>query len=451
MGDLRLSMEYRYQRTNFYIKIFFALSLVLFFIALPVNGQETQANEPSLSTENKTESIADSEDPTKTAPILMSPLDQHYSELNFFLEDCLKLINPPLLYFSKIEVQPTQTKNYFLVRLTGKLPKQKTVEFSKNFIEFIDSHGQVEKLVFDPQIFQIQKDSDGQSLLSFIAPSSRTIRLSLVFRQKSDQEYDLIIEIDKFGDIKKALFIPVLDSKKKLNFCPKSLIQIGASAAISDYNQRLASINSDVYAAPQILQLDFKWYQVISRKEQRLFTVEGGLQDMPLPESDLFAAQNFSTVHFQTQYLWQFRENRYNALFEKSILSPYFRFGIALENTDIFKFTQANLIDLDRSSSLQFVSGLGLNAYVSKSWMMDFSGDLKIQGYGTGVVKNYLSLEGQWNVYYQPQWRWKNSFLGLNTKLIYSDLTYERDSGLDKNGTVHTFKAQGGAFWGLTF
>jgi hypothetical protein len=179
--------------------------------------------------------------------------------------------------------------------------------------------------------------------------------------------------------------------------------------------------------------------------------VEGGLQDMPLPQSDLFAAQNFSIVHFQTQYLWQFRENRYNALFKKSMFSPYLRFGIALENTDIFKFTQANLIGLDRSSSLQFVGGLGLNAYVAKSWMLDFSGDLKIQGYGTGVVKNYLSLEGQWNIYYQPQWRWKNSFLGLNTKLIYSDLTYERDSGLDKNGTVHALTAQGGFFWGLAF
>ncbi len=447
-------MEFRSLKIFFYFEKLLVLCFALCFLSPSAFGLEVEAVDSvssNVEKDRENDSFLNSYDQTKSTPILMSPLDQHYKEINYFQEDCLKLISPPTLFFNKIETQPTQTKNFFLLRLTGKLPKEKNLDFSKNYIEFIDHRGQIEKLAFDPQVFQIQSDRDGESLLSFIAPSSRTIKIGFVFRQKTDQEYDLNIEISKNGDIKRAVFLPILNSEKKLNFCAKSLIKVGANASLSEYSQRLASINSDVYAAPQVLQFNFNWSQVVNRREQRIFSIEGGLQEMPLPESDLFSAQTFSTVHFQTQYLWQFRENRYNTIIANSVISPYYRLGMAIENIDIYKFNEANLVTLDRSSSIQFVGGIGLSSYISKFWMMDFSGDMKVQGYGTGFVKNYLSFEGQWSIHYQPQWRWKNSFLGMNTKLIYSELTYERENGLDKNGSVNNLTAQAGLFWGFTF
>jgi len=391
------------------------------------------------------------EDLIGSFPIKMIPLENHQSLVNSFLEDCMNSLTPPKNYFDKIEVQRTQTNKFYLLRLMGRIPVEETLDFSHNFFEFIDAEGQSEKLRFNSKDFKIQRDEEGLTTLSFIVPSPRTIHVGLTFHQKFDQRYDLVIEINENGVVKTAFFKPVLNLERRKTFCPKSftLFQFGGSLAA--YQQKMHSIESEVFSTPVGMALNMGWSRTVSLREQQILDLEIQQKLMNLPAYDLGGEQSHPQTLFQGQYLWKFQEDRFKRFRKSTVIAPYWQAGLGFKQGILYEFEKADTTHWEYNSTSSIIGGLGVNFYISEKFMLDISSDFHWKIYGQGSVKNSASILGQTRLLYQPNWKWKTTFVGWSGKSHLEQISYQRNQGLDQNGTVNALTLETAFFIGRRF
>ena len=409
-------------------------------------ADETNKNENFITSSNLNAEI-------KQYPIKLLPYSQFIEKTNPFLEDCLNTLIPPTSFFDKIEVIKTQVPSVYFIRLFAKLHEEDRIDFAKNEIQLLDDQGKLEIIRFDSKKFALQRDEkEDFSVISFTFPAPRKIKIPMLFRQKTNHRFDLEIDLRADGSIKNAFFTPIIDDfNKRKRFCPKSRRAFASEVITGGLQQDLTNVGGTIQGTYSGQGYHFEWAKSLTISSMKIYNLQFKKSNSILPEFSLFDSQKQSRQLLKGQYILQYRFLNLQFPIYGTLSSPFWRYGIGLDQLNSWHFKKADQVILEKNTLFQGLAGIGIEFYTQNRWMFELSLLAKIQAIGLGSFKNLIGFDGRFLSLYSPNFAGKTLYLGIDSKINTSFANYNHNNGIDRSGFFRSIESEISFILGQTF
>lgn len=342
-------------------------------------------------------------------------------------------------------------KSIYVLRLTGMVPDNESIELAGQEIFLTEPNGKTESIRFDPNKFGIKRDASGLTVLSFSVPSPRTVRVPLIFHQKVNHRFDLIVDLKAGGSLENPIFQPRLGFDQRSQLCARSRSALGAMTFLGGHQYDFSSVSGSVQGVAKGSAFKFDYDQVSSQTKSQGLSAQIRNMQSSITEFNLMPSQQKQVRVLSGNYWWQTRRDDLNFPLWSLVVSPYWRYGIGGEEYYLWNFVKADQVQIEKTQSAFGFLGLGFSFYSESRWMFDVSGVLKLQVFGKGALRSSYGFEGRSQLLFQPSWASNSIYLGLDGQLNYLAGQYSRSQGMDQRGQVQFIEVQFGILIGQTF
>ncbi len=356
--------------------------------------------------------------------------------INYFQMDCLKLIRPPSEVFRFVEIYRSPITDVMQVRIVGQTKDPSEINIGVDPFIFENQKGEKRLLKFDAKDLEIVTDDKGSFAFSFSIKAGDKIVIPILVIQGIEKKYDLIIETDAEGKLRKAFAEPLMEFDIVKQFCPRRRVSGGVGVSFYNSKQTFSAVsgefsNSSTYYPSFFVQANLrrtpnKNIEILaSSAVGRALTQNVLLSDMS------YRWNSLAVIEESRKQDWIFS-------IKERVIHPYFRYGLQYHFMPVIRLIAADEASVDNFQYLNASGGFGLSGYSGQRLNVVAYMDLQYPLYASPHLNYNLMFGGAIELAYAFQRNW---FAGFNWHGQAHKFTFTRSDTLDQGGKVDVLQS----------
>lgn len=358
-------------------------------------------------------------------------LEQQLDMINYFQMDCLKLIRPPSDILQKIEIYRGSYGKSLQMRIVGQTKDSSEISIGNDPFVFENDKGEKRLVKFDPKDLEVVGDENGGFTIAFSISDAKKIVIPVVVSQGIQIKYDLYIDLNNDGKIKKALAVPLTKFEIKKQFCPRSRFSVGAGASLYNYSQSFSAVSGELTNGSTSTPAFFLEANIRRTPNKNIFVLASSA-----------VGKAFTQNYFMSDlsYRWNSLEvieerRKQDWIFEvkERIVHPFYRYGFQFHSVPVIKLITADQGTSENFQYLNASGGFGLSVYSGSRLSVTTYLDLQYPVYSNPAIQYGLMFGGAVEGSYAFSRSW---FGGFNWHGQGHSFNFSRSDSLDRGGKM---------------